>query len=122
MVVPTVSKRFKPKQVLSVSLLLLAGTFPLLLLVQNLPILFAVISFIPFLNGLSNPNLTAIISGLGDSESQGEVLGINQSVQAVTQFLPPLIGGFVVGHHFTLPNWITALSILIAWVLFIRKR
>jgi len=121
-IVPTVSKRFRPAQVLTVSLLLLASIFPLLLLVPTFPLLFAVIIFIPLFNGLSNPNLTAVISSLGGSENQGEILGINQSVQAMTQFLPPLIGGFIVGHHFTLPNWITAASILIAWVLFIRTR
>jgi DHA1 family tetracycline resistance protein-like MFS transporter len=121
-IVPTVSKRFRPAQVLTVSLLLLASIFPLLLLVPMFPLLFAVIIFIPLFNGLSNPNLTAVISSLGGSENQGEILGINQSVQAMTQFLPPLIGGFIVGHHFTLPNWITAASILIAWVLFIRTR
>ncbi len=118
MVVPAISKRFRPAEVLSVSLLLLALIFPLLLLVPRFSLLFPMITFIPLLNGLSNPNLTALISGLGGAENQGEILGINQSVLALTQFLPPLMGGFIVGHHFTLPNWITAASIITAWILF----
>lgn len=121
-IVPTVSKRFRPAQVLTVSLLLLALMFPLLLLVPRFALLFPVITFIPLFNGLSNPNLTALISGLGGVENQGEILGINQSVLAITQFLPPLIGGFIVGHHFALPNWITAASIITAWIIFQRNR
>jgi DHA1 family tetracycline resistance protein-like MFS transporter len=122
MVVPAISKRFRPAEVLTVSLLLLALIFPLLLLVPRFSLLFPMITFIPLLNGLSNPNLTALISGLGGAENQGEILGINQSVLAITQFLPPLMGGFIVGHHFTLPNWITAASIITAWILFKKNR
>lgn len=121
-IVPAISKRFRSAQVLTVTLLLLAAIFPLLLLVPRFSLLFPVIIFIPIFNGLCNPNLTALVSKLGGVENQGEILGINQSVQAITQFLPPLIGGPIVGHHFTLPNWITAASIFIAWMLFKRTR
>ena len=121
-IVRPVSEKFRPAQVLSVTLLLSAGIFPILLLVPSFPLLFAVIIFIPLFNGLSTPNLTTLISNLGGSESQGEVLGINQSVLAMAQFLPPLIGGYIVGHHFTLPIWITTASILTAWFLFMRTR
>ena len=109
-------------QVLTVTLLLPAGIFPLLLLVPNFSLLFVVLAFIPLVNGLSNPNVTALISSLGSAENQGELLGINQSVQAMTQFLPPLIGGFIVGQHYSVPIWVTAASTLIAWVLFVRTR
>ncbi|MCX5904021.1 MAG: MFS transporter [Proteobacteria bacterium] len=121
-IVPKVSKKFRPPQVLTVTLLLSAGIFPVLLLAPNYPLLFAVLACIPLTNGLSNPNLTALISGLGGVERQGEILGINQSVQAMTQFLPPLIGGFIVGQPYTVPIWVAAASILIAWGLFMRSR
>lgn len=121
-IVRPVSKKFKPAQVLTVSLLLLAGIFPALLLVPTFSLLFAAIIFIPLFNGLSSPNLTSLVCGLAGSKNQGEVLGINQSVMAMAQFLPPLIGGYIVGQHFTLPIWITSASILTAWVLFMRIR
>jgi DHA1 family tetracycline resistance protein-like MFS transporter len=122
LVVPAISKRFRPAQVLSVSLLLLASIFPMLLLVPRFSLLFPIITLIPLFNGLSNPNLTALVSGLGGTEGQGEILGINQSVMAITQFLPPLAGGFIVGHNFSLPNWITAASIITAWFVFRKNR
>jgi DHA1 family tetracycline resistance protein-like MFS transporter len=117
-----VAKRFRPAQVLTVSLLLLACIFPVLLMVPNFRLLFPILFFIPLFNGLSMPNITAVVSGLGSSENQGEVLGINQSVQAIAQFLPPFLGGVIVGYDFTLPIWIAAASILISWVLFMRAR
>ena len=117
-----VSKRLSPQKILPVSLLLLAASFPALLIVPSFWLLFPVIIFIPIFNGLSSPNLTALVCGLAGSKKQGEILGINQSVMAMAQFLPPLIGGYIVGQHFTLPLWITSGSILLAWILFLRTR
>lgn len=120
-IVRPVSRKFKPARVLRVSLLLLSGIFPVILLAPTYLLLFPILIFIPLLNGLSNPNLTATICGLSGAESQGEILGINQSVLAMAQFLTPLIGGVIVGDHFTLPMWITSVSIFIAWAIFIRS-
>jgi len=121
-IIRPVSKYFTPMQILTATPLLLTGTFLSLLLVPTFPLLFIVILFIPLLNGLSNPNLTALISGLRGDQNQGELLGINQSVLALSQFLPPLIGGYIVGNHYTLPIWITAACYVIGWFLFIRIR
>lgn len=117
-----ISKKFAPVKILPVSLLLLAASFPALLMAKDFWMLFPVMIFIPVFNGLSSPNLTAVVCGLGGDKSHGEILGINQSVMAMAQFLPPLIGGYIVGQHFTLPLWITSGSILLAWILFLRTR
>jgi len=120
LLVRPVSRIFAPRQVLHVTLLLLAASFPLLLTVERFWILFPAVVFIPVFYGLSNPNLTSMVCGLRGAQRQGEILGINQSVMAMAQFVPPLIGGYIVGHHYSLPLWITSGSILIAWVLFLR--
>ena len=117
-----ISKRFAPVKILPVSLLLLAASFPALLMVRNFWMLFPIMIFIPIFNGLSAPNLTALVCELGGDKSHGEILGINQSVMALAQFLPPLIGGYIVGQHFSLSIWITSGSILLAWILFLRTR
>jgi DHA1 family tetracycline resistance protein-like MFS transporter len=121
-IIRPVSKTFRPAQVLTVMPLLLTGVFLLLLLVPTFSLLFAVILFIPLFNGLSNPNLTALISSLRGAQNQGELLGINQSVLALSQFLPPLIGGYIVGNHYTMPIWITAAFYLIGWAIFMRAK
>lgn len=120
LLVRPVSRVFAPRQVLHVTLLLLAASFPLLLMVERLWMLFPAMAFIPVFYGLSNPNLTSMVCGLRGAQRQGEILGINQSVMAMAQFVPPLAGGYIVGHHYSLPLWITSGSILIAWVLFLR--
>jgi hypothetical protein len=40
---------------------------------------------------------------------------------AMAQFVPPLIGGYIVGQHYTLPLWIAFASILLAWILFLKN-
>jgi DHA1 family tetracycline resistance protein-like MFS transporter len=120
LLVRPVSRSFTSRQIVAVTLVLLAASFPLLLLVQRFWLLFAAIVFIPIFYGLSNPNVTTLVCGLAGAERQGEILGINQSVMAMAQIVPPLVGGYIVGHHYTLPLWITAGSICLAWALFLR--
>lgn len=115
-----VTKKFTSRQILPVSILLLAAAFPALLMVDRFWLLFPVMILIPVFNGLSTPNLTALVCGMAGAKNQGEILGINQSVTAMAQFVPPILGGYIVGHHFTLPIWIAAASILLAWIFFLR--
>lgn len=121
-IIRPVSRKFTPARILNTTPLLLTGVFLSILLVPSLPLLFVVLLFIPLFNGLSNPNLTALISGLRGAEDRGELLGINQSVLAMAQFLPPLIGGYIVGNHYSLSIWVTAICYVIGWILFIRTR
>jgi DHA1 family tetracycline resistance protein-like MFS transporter len=113
-----ISKVFRPSQVLRWTLLLLPFVFPLIMLMPSYGWLYAVVFLNPMLNGVSIPNITTLVSSLADNRSQGEILGINQSVQAVAQFIPPLLGGAIVGLHYTLPLWISSAFIFLAWVVF----
>ncbi len=121
-IIRPVSRKFTPAQILTTTPLFLSGVFLSILLVPSLPFLFAVLLFIPLVNGIANPNLTGLISGLRGAEDQGELLGINQSVLAMAQFLPPLIGGYIVGNHYSLSIWVTAFCYVIGWILFLRVR
>jgi DHA1 family tetracycline resistance protein-like MFS transporter len=111
-----VSKRFTAPQVLRFSLPLLAVAM-LLLLVPNVSWqLFLVLPFISIFQGLSSPNITATVSNLAGPSIQGEILGINQSVNAVAQMLPPLIGGVIVGLDIRMPIYGAALFIAASWL------
>lgn len=113
-----VAKHFKPNQVLRVSLLGLSLIFPLLLLPEKVTYLYCVMPLIAIFNGLSYPNTTAIISTQADAASQGEVMGINQSLQALSQSLPPILAGFAVSIHYSLPILLAAGTIFLSWVVF----
>jgi DHA1 family tetracycline resistance protein-like MFS transporter len=57
--------------------------------------LYLLVPFVAIFNGLSFANLTGLISRSADKTIQGEVLGINASVMALGQLVPPLLGGFI---------------------------
>jgi len=112
------SKKFTPAKILSYSIVLLAISFPFLLIPHQRVWLYLIVPFIAIFQGLNQPNGTAIISNLVDSEKQGEILGINQSISALAQALPPIIAGFVTAVNINLPTWFAAGATLLAWVTF----
>ena len=112
------SKKFKPMNILSVSIILLALTFPLLLIPTKAMWIYVIIPFIAIFQGLTQPNSTAIISNLADKAKQGEILGINQSIMSLAQAIPPIIAGFITSISLNLPTIFAAGSTLIAWLIF----
>jgi DHA1 family tetracycline resistance protein-like MFS transporter len=112
------SKKFKPSKILSYSIILLSISFPFLLIPTERVWLYLIVPFIAIFQGLSQPNGTAIISNLVDSEKQGEILGINQSISSLAQALPPIIAGFVTAININLPTWFAAGATLLGWVVF----
>nr|ALV85564.1 major facilitator superfamily protein [uncultured bacterium pA1] len=112
------AKRHPPARILEYSMLALGLSLPLLLVPRHAAILYAILPFIAVANGLTMPNTTSLVSGAAGPESQGEVMGLQQSIQAVAQAAPPLISGFVVALHVNLPIMISSLSVLAAWAVF----
>lgn len=84
-IIRPLSRRFSPTQIFSYSALMLGIALSVLLLPDKAVYLYMVLPFVAVANGLTQPNMTAIISGLSTKESQGEVLGINQSIQSLGQ-------------------------------------
>ncbi|GAB4418222.1 MAG: tetracycline resistance MFS efflux pump [Bacteroidia bacterium] len=112
------SRRFTPVQVLSVSLGLLVVAYLCQLLPDSPGGLYLVVPLIAISQGLSNPNLSALISNTAPPHLQGETLGMQQSVQSLAQMLPPLIGGYAVTMALALPMWLAAGSTLVCWIIF----
>ncbi|PRR79819.1 MFS transporter [Clostridium vincentii] len=112
------SKKFKPAKILSYSIVLLAISFPFLLIANERVWLYLIVPFIAIFQGLTQPNGTAIISNLVGSGRQGEILGINQSISSLAQAVPPIIAGFVTAVNINLPTWFAAISTLFAWLVF----
>lgn len=112
------AKKFNSVKILSVSIILLAFSFPFLLIPKDRFWLYFIVPFIAIFQGLNQPNGTALISNLTDIDKQGEILGINQSISSLAQAIPPIIAGFVTSINLNLPIWFAALSTLLAWVVF----
>lgn len=113
-----ISKKFSSTRILSVSLLLLGIALPVLLLPTRAWGLLIVLPFIAIFNGLTQPNTASLVSNTASAESQGEILGMNQSVQSLGQAIPPILAGFIVSIDKTLPITVAGISTLLAWVVF----
>jgi len=90
-----VSKRWKSEDVLKYTII----ASGLLLLAQVLPDhawgIIIIVPFFAMMYGLSQANIQGLISTSAGPDVQGEILGINASVQAVAQSIPPVLAGFV---------------------------
>ena len=63
-------------------------------------------------------NLTTIVSMQAGPERQGEILGINTSMNSLGQMIPAVIGGFLVGINIHFPLVAGAFMIAIAWAIY----
>jgi DHA1 family tetracycline resistance protein-like MFS transporter len=118
-IVRPLSFKFSSVKILRFSTLLLGLTFPFLLLPDKAAYLYLVIPFIAIWNGLTMPNYNAVVSNLADQESQGEILGINQSIQSLAHALPPILAGFAATISVNLPILIAGAMSVLAWLTFV---
>lgn len=109
---------FKHHQIVSWASIGLAISLPLLLVPEKSIALYWLLPLIALCQGLVQPNSTALISDLGHESTQGEILGINQSIQSLAQAIPPLIAGVIVVIHPSLPIWDASFSVFAAWLVF----
>lgn len=114
--------RFAPDKIMSVAILGMMITFPLLLLPHTTAFLFTLIPLIAIFQGHIQPTSTTIISDLAGPEAQGEVMGINQSVQSLAMIIPPIISGLLASFSSGLPMIFAALITGLGWLVFANHR
>lgn len=115
-----VSKRFSERQILSVALI---GTAVFIFL-QIAPsawwMLLIIVPFFAIFNGLSMANMGSLVSRSVGPEMQGEILGINASVQALAQTIPPILAGYLAASlSYSAPIIVSSILIALAGVVFI---
>ena len=115
---PFINKKFSSEQILRVTILGLALGFILLLLPNDKSWIFLVIPVLALFQGLSQPNITALISLQGKDNSQGDILGGNQSINSLAQAIPPIISGVIFSININLPISVAAAVTFIAWIIF----
>lgn len=89
------AKYFNEKQILRITIIGDGIAIGLMFLPNLWWQVFLIAPLIAICNGLSFANLTGLISRSASPEIQGEVLGINASIQALAQLLPPVLGGLI---------------------------
>ncbi|MCW3125472.1 MAG: Major facilitator superfamily protein 10 Tetracycline transporter-like protein [Bacteroidetes bacterium] len=110
---------FSPPQILRFSIVALGVAVLLNLAPSTLLGLYAVQPLLAIAQGLTQPNITSIISSLGTTENQGEILGIQASVQSLAFSIPPIIAGFICNLDFRYPIMAGSLCLLLSGLIFI---
>ncbi|MEZ4830233.1 MAG: MFS transporter [Bacteroidia bacterium] len=89
------SRKFSSRQILNFTPFLLGTALATILIPEQAWWMFVITPFTATFQGITAPNLTTVISEQATARQQGEILGINQSVQALGQMIPPVIAGYL---------------------------
>ena len=103
LVVPLVGKRIKSHNILRFSLIGNGVALFMQLLPHNASQLLMVAPFIALFNGLTMANASALVSLSADKKEQGEVLGIEASVQSLAQAIPAGVSGYIATMGVSMP-------------------
>jgi DHA1 family tetracycline resistance protein-like MFS transporter len=119
-IVGRVSSKWNERKILDYSLIG-TGIFTLL---QFLPtVWWGLLFIVPFFAtciGLSQANIGSLISRSVGPNVQGEILGINASVQALAQTIPPVLSGYIAASiAYSAPLAISGIVIIISGIIFI---
>ena len=115
-----VSRRVGEIHVLRNSIIMVGLSILVILLTPEARLLYFIVPFFAISIGLTQANMTALISRSAGITIQGEILGINGSLNALAMTLPPLLSG-VVAATFTpeAPLLIAAIIIIGSGLFFI---
>lgn len=117
-IVRSLSFRFVSKNVLKFSIPLIAIGISLLMVPTNSWLFYLINPIIAIGIGITNPNMTTVVSMQVGGDKQGEILGINQSMNSLGQMVPAIVGGYLLGIHLNYPLLAGTIMILIAWLLY----
>ncbi len=113
------SRRLAEYQILRVSILGMGMVMPLYFLPTVWWQLLFIAPFFAMFNGLSQANSAGLISRSVDNSVQGEILGINASVQALAQAIPPMLSGFIAAKLSPeTPILVGSTVIICGWIVF----
>jgi DHA1 family tetracycline resistance protein-like MFS transporter len=114
------ANRFRPQKLLVICVLLLSISLLAVLLPSKSSWLYLISPFIAIFQGIIMPNLATVVSSQADEERQGEMLGINQSMQSLGEVIPPFIAGSLFAINYNLPFITASLIIFIGWIIYMR--
>jgi len=114
------SRWFSESQILQNSLISAGLSIIAIVIAPQAGLLYVIVPFFAAAVGLSNANLTALISRSAGPSIQGEVLGLSGSINALAMTIPPLIAGVVASYaEPSTPLLLAAAIIIIGGLYFI---
>jgi MFS transporter, DHA1 family, tetracycline resistance protein len=112
------SGKVTPAKILMITGLGLTLAFVLLLVPNKVWLLYCFAPLIAVNQGLLSPNVQTLVSNSVSPQRQGEILGINQSVQSLAMAIPPIVAGYLVSIDRNIPITLAAVFTFLAWVVF----
>lgn len=125
LVVRILSRYVQSANIISFSIFALAIALGLLLLPDQSYWFYILNPLVAIAQGITAPNMTAVVSEQATPAQQGEILGINQSMQSLGQAVPPIIAGYINTISGSLPILTASLLIFSGWLMYVlvfRKR
>lgn len=119
LVTPFVAKHFSSIAILRFALVITGIAIFIQVLPHHVGVLYIIVPFFAIANGLVMANLNGLISRSAGADVQGEILGINASVQALGQSIPPILAGYIAASiAFSTPIIVSSALIVIAGIVF----
>lgn len=125
LIVRILSRYIESANIISFSIFALAVALGLLLLPDQSYWFYILNPLVAIAQGITAPNMTAVVSEQATPAQQGEILGINQSMQSLGQAVPPIIAGYINTISGSLPILTASLLIFAGWLVYMlifRKR
>jgi DHA1 family tetracycline resistance protein-like MFS transporter len=117
-ITPILAKRFKNYQIVRVSLFGMSLAILTLLIPHTKAAVYSIGWIIPLFVGLNMANMIALVSSVAGPKIQGEVMGINSSVEALAQGIPAVLSGYIASISVGLPIFVASITVAIAGILF----
>jgi len=118
-IVRKMSGKVNPRSILLISMLTLSLGIALCLVPRHLVLLYAFNAIVAISWGMTSPNISTVVSDQAGPEKQGEILGIQQSMNSLGHVFPPLIAGYLNTINGNLPLIFGAAFVFLAWLQFV---
>ena len=119
-IVRKLSFKYKPESLLFRSMPIVALGVCLLLLPKVGWLFFLINPIIAIGIGITSPNLTTVVSQQAGPDQQGEILGINQSMQSLGNIIPGIVGGFLAAQFGISATLVASgVMVIVAWLMYI---
>jgi len=119
LIVRRMSGKVAPSKILSISIICLAASIAVMLIPTEAWWFYLLNPFIALSQGLTSPNLTTVVSEQVSAKQQGQILGINQSMQSIGATIPPIVAGYLNALNGNFPLIAGAVFCLLGWAVFV---
>jgi len=113
-----VVKKISTKNILKYALFFESIFIAMMVWPGRMESLYFIAPFVALFNGFINPTIGSVISNLASKDSQGELLGISQSIISISQAIPPIVSGYLVKVDSSIPTKVAGGLIFLAWLIY----